>query len=245
MNRDRKTPWLALAALSLITAYGLWQIAIRQPDPIQVRIIDLPHVTQAALLTSGIDRQTLSEYLEQTSVEVPYGPVTAYASQLPTLATRHSALATQQEVTPALGRIKPAMTQISSFKEARERNDGHSRAKRQALKVTVTATPKGWIPVEISVYSAKYHNGRTATGERYDHYAGFTAATTRRANGWDLPRGSTWEVSYRGKTVTVRVNDCGSHRPRKASVWLDLSGAAWRKVAGSPSRHVARMRRVK
>lgn len=92
---DHKTPWLALAAISLFTAYGLWQIAIRQPDPIQVRIIDLPPVTEAALLTSGIDRQTLNEFME---------------------------------VRTALGRIKPAMTQISSQKQTRERNDGHSRA---------------------------------------------------------------------------------------------------------------------
>lgn len=209
----RPLDFFSMAALSFITAYGLWQIAIRQPDPIQVRIIDLPQATPAALLTSGIDRQTTTEFME---------------------------------VRTALGRIKPAMTQISSFKEALERNDGHSRAKRQALKVTVTATPKGWIPVEISVYSAKYHNGRTATGERYDHHRGFTAATTRRANGWDLPRGSVWEVVYRGKTVTVRVNDTGSWRPRKAPYWLDLSGAAWRDLTGiAPSRKVARMRRVR
>lgn len=96
MTQDRKTPWLALAALSFITAYGLWQIAIREPEPSQTRLIDLPPVTEAALLTSGIDRQTLNDYLE---------------------------------VRTALGRIKPGMTQISSFKQTRERNDGRSRAK--------------------------------------------------------------------------------------------------------------------
>lgn len=119
------------------------------------------------------------------------------------------------------------------------------RTKHKNVAPEKSGADSKWVAVEISVYSAKYHNGRTATGERYDHYAGFTAATTRRANGWDLPRGSVWEVNYRGKTVVVRVNDCGSYRPRKAKLWLDLSGAAWAKIAGSPSRYVAKMRRVK
>lgn len=107
-----------------------------------------------------------------------------------------------------------------------------------------------WRPVEISVYSARYHGRKTASGERYDHYEGYTAATTwgppgARSN-WALPKGSVWEVRYRGRTITVRVNDCGSHRPRKAGAWLDLSGAAWKTLTGSgPSRHVAEMRRVK
>lgn len=224
---------LGMAAISFFTAYGLWQIAIRQPDPIQVRIIDLPPVTEAALLTSGIDRQTLNDYLEQTKVEATSWAGDGLHNTPALLATSHSALATEQEVKPAPGRTRHL--------SAGSKGPNNHRA----LKVSVTATPKGWIPVEISVYSAKYHNRRTATGERYDHHQGFTAATTRRANGWDLPRGSVWEVNYRGKTVVVRVNDCGSYRPRKAKLWLDLSGAAWRKVAGAPSRHVARMRRVK
>lgn len=71
-----------------------------------------------------------------------------------------------------------------------------------------------WRPVEISVYSARYHGRKTASGERYDHYEGYTAATTwgppgARSN-WALPKGSVWEVRYRGRTITVRVNDCGS-----------------------------------
>lgn len=123
-----------------------------------------------------------------------------------------------------------------------------SRVGGRAVIKGEQASPKigEWVKVEISTYSARYHGGRTATGERYDHHRGFTAATTRRANGWDLPRGSTWEVNYRGKTVVVRINDCGRHRPTKARLWLDLSGAAWRDLTGiAPSRKVARMRRVK
>jgi len=101
-----------MAALSFITAYGLWQIAIRQPDPTQVRIIDLPQATPAALLTSGIDRQTTTEFME---------------------------------VRTALGRIKPAMTQISSQKQTREKRDGHSRVtltKAQLAAEVRAALPK-------------------------------------------------------------------------------------------------------
>lgn len=107
-----------------------------------------------------------------------------------------------------------------------------------------------WRPVEISVYSARYHGRKTASGERYDHERGYTAATTWGPPGarhrWALPKGSVWEVRYQGRTIEVRVNDCGSHRPRRAPVWLDLSGAAWRDLTGSkPSRRVAQMRRVR
>lgn len=105
MTDDRKTPWLALAALSLITAYGLWQIAIRQPDRVQVRFIDLPQATPAALLGSGLDRQTLSEYLElKTSVQMGSAPSTASTLSTPVLM-----LAAQKEVIPPVpaGRTKP------------------------------------------------------------------------------------------------------------------------------------------
>lgn len=135
---ERKTPWLALAALSCFTAYGLWQIAIRQPDPIQVRFIDLPPVTEAALLTSGIDRQTLSEYLElKTTVPMGYTPSTAPTLSTPVLA--HPA----QEVSTAPGRIRTAPTKISSL-QTREKRDGHSRAltKAQLAAEVRAALPK-------------------------------------------------------------------------------------------------------
>ena len=232
----RPLDFLSMSALSFFTAYGLWQIAIRQPDRVQVRIIDLPPVTEAALLTSGIDRQTLNDYLAQTSVEVPYGPVTAYTSQ-PSRTRISSSIAInqEQEVTPAPGRIERSANQPPVKTKTRERNDGHSRAPKIGQ----------WVKVEISTYSRSYHGNGTHGGERYDHYKGHTAATTIIRGRWVLPKGSVWEVEYLSRTITVRVNDTGSWRPRKAPYWLDLSGAAWRKVAGSPSRHVARMRRVK
>lgn len=113
------------------------------------------------------------------------------------------------------------------------------------LALILQPKPAPWVAVEISVYSKRYHGHRTASGERYDHYKGYTAATTVRGKRWDLPKGSVWEVEYKGKRVTVRITDTGSYRPKKAKVWLDLSGASWSKIAGAPSRYVARMRRVK
>lgn len=139
----------------------------------------------------------------------------------------------------------------------------------------LTSTNSGgleWQPVELSVYSKKYHGRRTASGERYDHYKGSTGATTNLGKGrWALPKGSTWEIQYRLKrpakgplvihggqtafwdadgtiwsTVTVRINDCGSYRPRKAPVWIDLNGYSWATLTRSkPSRVVGRMRRIK
>lgn len=66
-----------------------------------------------------------------------------------------------------------------------------------AVKESLTTA---WQPVEISVYSARYHGRKTAAGERYDHYAGYTAATTWGPPGnrskWTLPKGSVWEVRF-------------------------------------------------
>jgi len=62
-------------------------------------------------------------------VEVPYGPVTAYASQ-PTRPRNSSSIAseTDQEVKPAPGRIeRPGVTPPVQIK-TREKRDGHSRA---------------------------------------------------------------------------------------------------------------------
>ena len=114
-----------------------------------------------------------------------------------------------------------------------------------ALLATI-AIQQTWQPVEISVYSKRYHGRRTASGERYDHYKGFTGATTYRNGRWTMPKGSVWEIEYQGRRVTVRINDTGSHRPRKAPVWIDLNGNAWTKLTGiAPSRKVAQMRRIK
>ncbi|MBX7132564.1 MAG: septal ring lytic transglycosylase RlpA family protein [Fimbriimonadaceae bacterium] len=233
-----KSNYLILGMVALATALTVFELAAQDTDPRQqVRIIDLPPVTEAALLTSGIDRHTLNDYLAQTSVEVPHGPVTAYTSQ-PNGTRISSSIAaeTDQEVKPAPGRTRPSTAGRSSQQiVTREKRDGHSRVPKVGQ----------WVKVEISTYSKSYHGGRTASGERYDHHKGYTAATTYR-KGWVLPRGSVWEVEYLGQSITVRINDTGSWRPKRAPYWLDLSGAAWRDLTGiAPSRKVGRMRRVR
>lgn len=124
----------------------------------------------------------------------------------------------------------------------------HGRGERPA-PVVARQKPReqsrGWIPVEISVYSARYHGRRTASGERYDHYNGHTAATTVTRGRWALPKGSVWRVAYQSRTVDVRITDTGSTRPHLARYWLDLSGRAWSDLTGrSGSRLRAKMRRV-
>lgn len=121
---------------------------------------------------------------------------------------------------------------------------GDTSAKAAPIR-TVHAPPPS--AVEVSVYHQKYHGRRTASGARYDHRRGLTAATSRHGRRPALPFGSTWEVEYKGRRVVVTITDTGSYRPRRARYWLDLSGEAWRQLtAGAkPTRIVARMRRVK
>ena len=182
----------------------------------------------------------------------PASPTSFPASFAGSIATRNQ----DQEVTPAPGRTKPSSPVKPLVQTARG--------------TTLSRAPKigEWVKVEISTYSARYHGKRTASGERYDHHEGHTAATTVRGRKWALPKGSVWEVEYpaekdivlkpgmtvardfeTGKTtrvVTVRINDTGSWRPKRAPYWLDLSGAAWRDLTGiASSRKVARMRRVR
>ena len=117
-----KSNYLILTLVALATACTIFELAANDPDPRQhVRIIDLPPVTEAALLTSGIDRQTLSEYLELK----PSAPMGSTPSAASTLSTPVLALETDQEVKPAPGRIRTATTKISSL-QTREKRDGHS-----------------------------------------------------------------------------------------------------------------------
>lgn len=235
-----KSNYLVLSLVALATAATIFELAANDPDPRQqVRIIDVPRLTHADAIRLGLEPLDQSQPgdVYRVSVEVPYGPVTAYTSQPNSLRISSSiAVETDQEVKPASGRTRPPMAGRSSQQiVTREKRDGHSRVPKIGQ----------WVKVEISTYSARYHGGRTASGERYDHHRGHTAATTYR-KGWALPKGSVWEVEYLGKTITIRVNDVGSWRPKKAPYWLDLSGSAWRDLTGiAPSRKVARMRRVK
>lgn len=236
-----KSNYLIIGLVALATAATIFELAANDSDPRQqVRIIDVPHLTHADALRLGLEPLDQSQPgdVYRATVEVPYGPVTAYTSQpIRKRISSSIAVETDQEVKPAPGRTRPASSPpVQIKKEPRETRDGHFRAPKVGQ----------WVKVEISTYSRSYHGNGTHSGERYGHYKGHTAATTIIGKRWVLPKGSTWEVEYLGKTITVRVNDTGSWRPKRAPYWLDLSGAAWRDLTGiAPSRKVARMRRVR
>lgn len=84
-----------------------------------------------------------------------------------------------------------------------------------------------------SYYAPGFHGKRTSTGEKYDH-AGFTCANKK------YPRGSILRVTRvdDGRSVEVRVNDCGPHRKGRI---VDVSGAA-AKSLGLISDGVAQVR---
>lgn len=75
---------------------------------------------------------------------------------------------------------------------------------------------------EASYYADKFHGRPTSTGEKYDKNA-FTAANK------DFPVGSILRVTRAddGRSVDVRVNDCGPHRRERV---VDLSRAAAQKI---------------
>ncbi len=94
-------------------------LAVRAADPYDIKkprqraSSDLParagHYV-APTPVADLSEQAPFGIKSSRDTEVPYGPVTAYASQLSPedLATRHSALATPKEVKPAPGRINPS-----------------------------------------------------------------------------------------------------------------------------------------
>ncbi|WP_116125581.1 septal ring lytic transglycosylase RlpA family protein [Lewinella sp. IMCC34183] len=73
-----------------------------------------------------------------------------------------------------------------------------------------------------SYYADRFHDKPTSTGETYNKNA-LTAASK------EYPYNTLLQVTNvaSGKTVRVRVNDCGPHHPDRI---IDLSGAAGRKI---------------
>lgn len=73
-----------------------------------------------------------------------------------------------------------------------------------------------------SYYAPGFHGKRTATGDKYDH-AAFTCANKK------YPVGSILRVTRvdDGRSVEVRVNDCGPHRKGRI---IDVSGAAAKSI---------------
>ncbi len=104
-------------------------------------------------------------------------------------------------------------------------------------------------PVELSVYSSKYHGRTTASGEAYDHHQSgqpFSAAVNYR-KGSKRPAiafGTLVEVSSGSRKIQVRITDTGSWKPRLASTWLDLPPNAWKALypKTAPGRRTAGMR---
>lgn len=87
-----------------------------------------------------------------------------------------------------------------------------------ARKVT-----EGWTQNGMSSYYAKRFNGRkTASGERYQHYALTAAHRT-------LPFGTKVQVTDKisGKSIVVKINDRGPYHGNRI---LDLSGGAASKL---------------
>jgi rare lipoprotein A len=71
-----------------------------------------------------------------------------------------------------------------------------------------------------SWYGAEFHGRRTANGERFDQHA-LTAAHR------SLPYGTLVRVTYRGRSVIVRINDRG---PWTRGRTIDLSRAAAQQI---------------
>jgi rare lipoprotein A len=74
--------------------------------------------------------------------------------------------------------------------------------------------------VNASWYGPGFHGRKTASGERFNQWAMTAAHRT-------LPFGTLVRVTYKGRSVMVRINDRGPFiRGRK----LDLSKAAARRI---------------
>lgn len=88
-------------------------------------------------------------------------------------------------------------------------------------------SPANWKPVTFSVYAERYHGRRTASGERYDHRRGFTAASNL------YPLGTVLAVRRRqnGSPLQGRVTDRLDRALGRTRI--DLSGAAMRALAPS------------
>ena len=71
-----------------------------------------------------------------------------------------------------------------------------------------------------SWYGPGFHGRTTASGERFNQYAMTAAHKT-------LPFGSVVRVTYKGRSVTVRINDRGPFIKGRS---LDLSKAAARRI---------------
>lgn len=96
-----------------------------------------------------------------------------------------------------------------------------------SVLINVSPASAGCGPVSFYGVGDGFHGQRTASGERFNTY-GVTAASPY------LPLGSYVRVTYRGRSVVVRVNDRGPYTGGRV---LDLSYGAFTALA-NPSRGV-------
>lgn len=86
-----------------------------------------------------------------------------------------------------------------------------------ALSITTTAEAAN---VKASWYGPGFHGRLTASGERFNQWAMTAAHKT-------LPFGTKVKVTYKGKSVVVRINDRG---PFTKGRTIDLSKAAAQRI---------------
>ena len=89
-----------------------------------------------------------------------------------------------------------------------------------AFLVLVLASPALPCEMRVASYYGKESGNRTANGERFD---GSSLTAAHRS----LPFGTKLRVTYRGKSVVVRINDRG---PFVRGRQLDLSKAAASRI---------------
>lgn len=95
--------------------------------------------------------------------------------------------------------------------------------KKLLLIIVTTAmlcTSAGAVTVKASWYGPGFHGRKTASGERFNQWAMTAAHKT-------LKFGTRVKVTYKGRSVIVRINDRG---PFTKGRTLDLSKGAARKI---------------
>lgn len=88
------------------------------------------------------------------------------------------------------------------------------------LVLGIVTVPAEAAKVKVSWYGPGFHGHKTASGERFNKNA-YTAAHR------NYPFGTKLRLTYKGKSVIVRINDRG---PFVKSRQLDISQAAARKI---------------
>lgn len=104
----------------------------------------------------------------------------------------------------------------------------------QPLPVLAKEEKPDWKECVVTTYDDPrpskwvYHGRNTASGEIFSNHELTAAVKYGKGKRPIVPFGTLIEVKKGNRTVIVRVTDTGSYSPKK--FWLDLSGAAMRKL---------------